>query len=203
MAIDFALKYTNNYTVNCTAQNYANKGFTLLELLVTLATFLIAITVVAPSGVAYLQTSRMTADINHLSAILKFARTKAINDFSGVTVCPSSDFLECSNDWSQHIIVFQDSNQNNIIDKQERLLLSRESLRVQHKIKGPNRAMLFRRGGITATPASFILCPMDNNNKLARALIVSLQGRVRVSIDSNKDQIHELASASNIDCKAF
>jgi type IV fimbrial biogenesis protein FimT len=178
-------------------------GFTLLELLICIALSYVVIGIVAPSAMRIVDAHRIAADINHTNAIIRFARTYAISQFQTTKVCPASDHATCSRLWEQALIVFVDKNKNNIRDPNEALLAAGSAIFKQHKMKGPSSPIQFYESGDNASPASLVLCPKSNDVSLARALYVSLQGRVRLSVDHDDDGIHERVRRENLVCSSF
>ena len=87
------------------------RGFTIIELLVTVAVAAILLTVVVPSFVSVTQSTRASAEANLLVGDLYLARSEAIKRGQSVTVCSSSDGLSCNGNpavWSNGWIVFPD-----------------------------------------------------------------------------------------------
>lgn len=181
-------------------KHHGIKGLTLLELLMALAIVSILLTVVAPAATDIVRKSKITAEINQLSAIIRYARTHAIITNNTVTICPSINHSVCQPSWTSPLIVFIDTNNNFIRDDNEAIITAKQGSHEQHKIKGPQKPIRFYETGTNASPSSLILCPIDNDNNYARAIIVSLQGRTRVSKDSNNDGIHERTKGNNINC---
>lgn len=182
---------------------FTNKGFTLLEILIVIAMSYIVIGLVAPSAKRILDINRIAADINHTSALIRYARTLAISQIETIKLCPASDHSICNKSWQLPIIVFADNNNNNIRDEDELLLASGIAIADYHKMNGPKSPITFRENGTNASPASIILCPTNNDSTLARAIYISLQGRTRLSQDYNNDGIHERIRNSNLNCESF
>jgi len=86
------------------------KGFTLIELMVTVAVAAILLTVGVPSFRDTVENNRLTAAANELVSALNLARSEAIKRGVRVTVCKSADGAGCtsSGDWEQGWIVFTD-----------------------------------------------------------------------------------------------
>ncbi len=87
-------------------------GFTLIELMITLAIAVILMTVAVPSFNDTVTNNRITTQTNDLVAALNLARMEAIHRGTSVSICPSSDQSSCSgsNDWSTGWIVYEDTN---------------------------------------------------------------------------------------------
>jgi type IV fimbrial biogenesis protein FimT len=88
-----------------------NSGFTLIELMITMAIVAILLTVGVPSLKTFMQGNQLIAATNELVSALHVARSEAIKLNKKVTVCASADGKKCANskDWAQGWIVFVDA----------------------------------------------------------------------------------------------
>lgn len=182
------------------------QGVTLLEMLVALAVAAIVLTVVAPNMQTIVAKNRITAEINHISAVIQFARFNAIDQKSATLICPTPDYADCSTNWNQAKMVFVDANSNGKRDTSEPLLMTTEAIVGGNNMKGPGAAIEFSDSGASnvsnaiSDTASLVLCDKTKDEKLTRALLINQQGRVRVSFDSNDDDVHEDASGDALSC---
>lgn len=72
-------------------------GFTLVELMITLAIAMILITLAVPSFTLMINNAKVTSATNEFVAALNLARSEALKRSNTVTVCRSnSDFSACS-----------------------------------------------------------------------------------------------------------
>ena len=67
------------------------RGFTLLELMITIALVAILLGIGAPSFAEFIRNSRITSKANDLLAAMHLARTESIKRRAPVTVCGSSN----------------------------------------------------------------------------------------------------------------
>ena len=73
------------------------KGFSLIELMITLSIAAILLVVAAPSFRDALRRNKVSSASNALLADISYARSEAINRGNVVSICPSSDQATCSN----------------------------------------------------------------------------------------------------------
>lgn len=178
-------------------------GFTLLEIMMAIAVFSIVTFVVAPSGAKIIKKNRIISEMNKTSSFIRYARFSAISMAETVTICPTIDFVHCQKRWRDGMMVFIDRNNDKKLSNDEKMLASDTFFQRFHKIKGANRPIVFYENGSNSTPATIIICPESNESEFAKAIFVSLQGRIRISFDKNNDGVDELSSNQNIDCMAI
>src|SRR5690606_4228088 len=85
-----------------------SRGFTLLELLVTLAVAAIVLSYGVPSFIDTVRNGRAAANANDLVTALSFARSEAVKRGARVTVCASADAATCGEAWTDGWIVIAD-----------------------------------------------------------------------------------------------
>jgi type IV fimbrial biogenesis protein FimT len=78
------------------------KGFTLLELMFTIAVAAIVLSFGVPGFMSFIQNNRAVTHTNDLVTALNLGRSEATRRGSTVILCSSSDGASCSgsNDWS-------------------------------------------------------------------------------------------------------
>jgi type IV fimbrial biogenesis protein FimT len=77
-----------------------HSGFTLIELMVTVAILAILLAVGVPSFRSMVENNRIRAVGNDLVVALQFARSEAIKRGASVTLCSSDDQASCSGAWT-------------------------------------------------------------------------------------------------------
>ncbi len=97
-----------------------DSGFTLIEMIVTVAIVAILSSIAAPSFRGMIENNRASAEANELVAGLLLARSEALKRRNNVTLCTSTDQSTCAGNgeknFSKGWIVFQDCNKNQVLD---------------------------------------------------------------------------------------
>ena len=111
----------------------SSKGFTLLELMVTLAVSAILMFVAVPSFVSFIRNSQMTTQANAFFTDLSLTKSEAVKRNARVSICASANGTTCSGstNWATGWIVFTDaSGTSGVLDGTDELL------RTHGEIKG-------------------------------------------------------------------
>jgi type IV fimbrial biogenesis protein FimT len=94
-------------------------GFTLVELMITLAIAVVLLTIGVPSFYTLIKNNRLTSATNDLVSGLNLARSEAVTRARRVTICKSADQTTCDTSgsgWEQGWIVYSDENNNGAYD---------------------------------------------------------------------------------------
>ena len=94
------------------------RGFTLIELIITMVVAGVLLAVAIPSFTAMIKNNRLATSANAFVTAANIARSEAIKRGVRVTVCKSADGASCttSDDWDQGWIVFADLDNNATVD---------------------------------------------------------------------------------------
>lgn len=157
-----------------------NKGFTLIELMVTIAIAAILVTAGVPAFNQFVQNSRMASQVNALVRALNIARSTAVEQRTTTVVCPSTDQVNCITDpsaWSKGWIVFADKNGDGKVEAGE-LLHVFPAVDGGNKLTGTISAIGYQASGISTASGQFTLCD-SRGTAAARGVIVGAAGAVR------------------------
>jgi type IV fimbrial biogenesis protein FimT len=165
-------------------------GFTVIELLTTLAVIAVLATVAIPGFTSLIRYNRAAAAINGLHTSLNYARHSAIIRNSYVTMCKSTDGRRCNNalgDWNSGWLIFDnlDHDSNAQVDQGEPILRVHGPAWTRTPIISNRSSFTFRPMGKRSVNGTFRYCSEDGRND--RALIVNVMGRVRIADTPNAD----------------
>jgi type IV fimbrial biogenesis protein FimT len=92
-------------------------GFTLLELMISVALIAILLALASPSFREFTSNNRITAANNDLITALNLARSEATKRGTPVSICASADGTTCgaATDWASGWIVFQNPGAAGVI----------------------------------------------------------------------------------------
>ena len=176
------------------------KGVTLIEMMIVISIIAIVLLFVAPSMQSIVIKNRIVSEINDASALIQYARHTAIDEQALTVVCPSSDYSICGNDWNAPKIVFIDEDANNVRGNDETLLVSMEASSETNIATATNNVISFEENGAAINLVEFKICHKDGDATYARSLSVNLQGRVKMSTDSDNNGINEDGSGTELSC---
>lgn len=95
---------------------HPQRGFTLVELMVTLAVLAILAAVAVPSFQDTIRSNRVTTENNELLAALNLTRTEAIKSRAIAELCATPDGTACGADWNQGWMVWSDLDRDGAFD---------------------------------------------------------------------------------------
>ena len=158
------------------------RGFTLIELLIATSILSIILSVAIPSLIDISDNHNSSSSVTHMRRILTSARNIALNNNQKVTVCPSINGV-CNNNWKNTLSVFIDANNNKKIDNEETLYLTASNENTDGtwyvRNAATNSIQFNERGHAFGSATTFLYCPSSMQNRYARQLIISFQGRIR------------------------
>lgn len=181
-------------------------GFTLLELMISLSIIVIILTMGVPSLQETLIRSRVDNFIYDLSKDILLARNHAIQYESQTVMCHLNNSNQCDGKWDAGYSLFLDENRDEIYQADtDKLIIQR----VHHNssdiilFSGSKELKYDADGHLNGLSGTFRYCPdIENDENYARAIVVSLSGRPRVSRDIDGDGKDETGAAkSHITCK--
>lgn len=173
------------------------RGFTLIELMVTIAILAILMTVAIPSFSRLIASNRLSAATNELYGSMVQAKSDAIRQGNRVTICPSSDGSSCATGstptWSAGWVSFTDSTRTAAtpsVDSGEAILQHSQAVPDSIVILGNSSFVSFRSdGGAVGMFGDFLVgkirvcstsSSLDNNSR-ARDIEISRPSRLKIT----------------------
>jgi type IV fimbrial biogenesis protein FimT len=177
-------------------------GFTLLELMITLAVAAILLGLAVPNFSEMIRNNRLTSSANDLLRATQVARSEAVKRQSWVVVCATADSTAtppaCSNGAFRDWIVFVDTDGDWVVDAAEPILERHGAVHNLVTVRNDNKGIIsYAASGFSTPPPdantasrNIVFCDQRGNqqigtNSTARAILISATGRSRVSRSSN------------------
>jgi type IV fimbrial biogenesis protein FimT len=161
----------------------STRGYTLYELVMTLAIAALVLTLGLPSFGGLVADQRLRAETDALFHALHLARKTSIARRREIALCPSRDGLACDGgtDWSAGWILFVNADRDGPpqVDGGEPVL-ARRRVDQRVRIAANRQAFTLRSTHLRATNGTLVVCDRAGRAE-ARAVVVSYTGRPRVA----------------------
>ena len=171
------------------------RGFTLYELLMTLALAAILLSLGVPAFSGTLASSRQAAEINALFHAIHLARKESIVQRQTVSLCPSTDGRACAGrtDWSAGWLVFRNTDGDSppAVDAGE-VILQAHSVDPRVRITANRVAFTLRATVKRATNGTLVICDVADRVR-PKGLVVSYTGRPRVAFERTNRKAYSCA----------
>lgn len=155
-------------------------GFTLVELMITLALVAILATVGVPSFMNLVANNRLTVQTNELVSALNLARSESIKRNARVTLCHSNTGAGCGGSWNDGWIVFVDTGAAASVDGTDEILRVWSGTSTTTTLTsnpGAVNAVQFQGIGLTTT-VTFTLTDSHCTGDQRRFVNVNASGRI-------------------------
>jgi type IV fimbrial biogenesis protein FimT len=175
-------------------------GFTLIELIMTIALLAILSTVAVSSFSTLIKNNRITTNTNDFMSALVLARSESLKRRSRTTVCRSVNGTACatSGGWEQGWIIFTDTDNDATVDTGETVLQVYSALDANSRLRGETSVAAYvsyiptgitQLVGGTTQAGTLILCDDRGFGGRARAIIISATGRPRSAVATDSSAV--------------
>lgn len=151
-----------------------SRGFTLVELMVTIAVMAILLAIAVPSFTDAVLGSKLSSYANNFVASAHLARSEAIKRNAAVTLCASADGTSCATagGWQQGWIVLSGTT---VIQRQQ-------ALSAGLLFTGGVHSIIYQSSGISAISTTLTLCRATPSvGSQQREISISATGRPSVT----------------------
>jgi type IV fimbrial biogenesis protein FimT len=180
------------------------RGFTLIELIVSLSVTSILAAIAVPNFSDFIIKMRVDNEISKLHRMLLITRNAAINSGQKAIICPLNNSFECTDQWQKKLSVFVDVNDNKKFDNNEKVIRIRAEINTGDKLvygKSRNKITFKPTGQLSGLAnGTFRYCPPSNKNN-SRGIVVARSGRLYQSSDIDNDGIDENRGNKEINCE--
>lgn len=157
------------------------RGFTMVELMITVAVLAILMTIGFPSFQGVMRSNRVATTNNELLGALALARSEGLRNAHGGGVCASADGSTCAGDWNDGLLVWADANGNGVLDGSETVLRYVKAAR-NIVVEGPASGVIAfdqrgRRRGATSQQLT-LQSDECGDQLLRRTLSINASGQV-------------------------
>lgn len=185
---------------------FFSRGMTLLELLVSLSILTILLSLALPALSHTLKRTHNYTLTKQMIQLIQYARSESIVKRRVITLCGSSNQQDCDGQWSKHILMFVDQNQNGKRDDGDRLLQVVSTVKsgetLQWRSFGNKPYLQLHPNGRTwYQNGNFTYCPADGDARYALHWFLNTSGRLRIAPDKNHNDIPENSSGKDISCR--
>lgn len=177
------------------------RGFTLVELLVTLAVMAILLTLAAPAFSEFLSNQRLTTQTTQIASAIASARSEAVTRAKTLTLCASADQSNCAgSDWEAGWIMFVDEDGDGAVDGgSDEILLVQQALGGNTTVRTNDfdnagwiqyqpTAMLSDSDSDGNTDGNFVICD-ERGAEFAHAVTINNVGRHAIAVDTDGNGI--------------
>ena len=165
-----------------------SRGFTLLELMVTIAILAIVAGVGVPSFVRTIENNRVQSAANNFFLSIIQARNEAVKRNAQVVLCKSDDGTACvtTGDWEQGWIGFVSSDTT--LDSGEPIFAVYDALpgsTTLRAVNGSDDTLTILSDGTTGFAEVFNVC-IDTDTERGRSVDISVTGRPAREIEATQ-----------------
>lgn len=189
-----------------------NNGFTVIELMLTIAVIAVVATLAIPSFQTMIMNNRLSSQVNEITSLVSFARSEASKrPDARITLCPSNDGATCSGGapWETGWIAMLDVDGDQTVDAGD----GDRVLRVGEPLAGGNTFRISGFGGnafiqfdgsgqpvspgtLGAVDGTLVVCD-SRGDELARGVVVMVSGQTRLARDENNSGTVNLHGGGN------
>jgi type IV fimbrial biogenesis protein FimT len=165
-------------------------GLTLIELMVTISVASILLVLAVPGFQHVSAKMQRSAAVTGITGGIYFARSEAVKRGVTLTLCASDDGASCKSgadpEWSTGWILFEDADQDRLVDAGEEILRTRTFEDPQYSLSGDvnlAEGIVFTTSGFPQTGGQLAYAETGGSPSCSGTLDLNVVGRVKVDFD--------------------
>lgn len=157
------------------------RGFTLIELMVTVAVAVIMLAVAVPGFKDITRSNKLSTNVNTFVLALRLARSEGIKS-GGATLCASNNQTSCAGgDWTRGWILFSDFDLDGTLDAGESIVRVSDAMPAGATLPTASATTVTYAGTGFLNPAgtslTFVFCGGRTGTGAGRTVAVNRTGR--------------------------
>lgn len=165
--------------------NKIRGGFTLIELMVTLAVIVIIVSIGVPGFRGLIAPSGMHTWVSLYAQAVQTARYIAVDRNRTVSLCELDEQKRCTGHWGPQLHLFFDAERDGMLQNDNDAIMRVDlptavPMRVAWRGFGQSRFLSVRGNGAYRQNGRFTFCTADQPEDPGRALVINVTGRSRV-----------------------
>jgi type IV fimbrial biogenesis protein FimT len=168
------------------------RGFSLIDLLITITIAILLGTIGIPNFTHLLQSTQSKAATRDLYTAFQQARTAAISTGKTITFCGSNDGESCEKKWTEYLLIFTDENQDKIAQAEEIILKDAFNKRGVNLITRVSLGLSYTKissDGSAKFAGSVIYCPDNGDPRYMNRVTWNRVGRPYLGVDIDEDNL--------------
>jgi prepilin-type N-terminal cleavage/methylation domain-containing protein len=173
--------------------NRAQRGLTLIELMMVVAIVGVTTLLVVPSMRQLIQATRVQAEVSRLVTAINLVRSEALRRNSPVSMCPSAMASMgepiCGGSYARGWIIFSNRDRDRVLDADDELIRVFEALPGNYTLtnrlgtRDARETITYLPDGSSRRNRTLLVCAPPGRVRASTSVVMNIVGRPRVARD--------------------